>query len=348
VANGCEGEPMSAKDRVLLRSVPHLVIDGALAVAGAISADEVLFATDECDVRSGDALHEALAERPDIPRAGIHHEIVWVPSGYVTGQESALVHWLDGGVAKPTAALPRVTERGLRGRPTLVSNVETLAHAGLIARRDHRPRREAERAEDPGTVLVTLSGAVRQPAVYEIGHGYPLASLLRDAGGVTGEVAAFLVGGYAGGWIDAADLAQIRLDRMQLRRWGARFGPGIVVALSANACPVAESVRVAQWLAQQSAGQCGPCMYGLPAIADALTDVCQGRARADAMHRITRWVGQVGGRGACAHPDGAVGFVASALRVFAEDFEDHARYGICDGCERPGVLQIPGGARVRA
>jgi NADH:ubiquinone oxidoreductase subunit F (NADH-binding) len=342
LVNGCEGEPMSAKDRLLLSCLPHLVIDGALAVARAIGADELLFAVDELHVRAGEAVQWALTQRPELRRARALPEIVWAPSGYVTGQESALVRWCNDGVAKPTAVPPRVTERGIDGRPTLVANVETLAHVALIARHGGDWFRRLGTAEDPGSALITLTGSVRRPGVYEIALGSSLGSLLAAAGDGDEPARAFLVGGYAGAWIDAADVSRTRLGRPELAELGARLGAGIVIALPQSACPVAETTRVADWLAEQSAGQCGPCVNGLAAIADELADVRAGSAGSEALVKLQRWGGLVSGRGACAHPDGAAAFVSSALRVFAAEFLDHLRHGPCDACDRPPVLTVPG------
>jgi NADH:ubiquinone oxidoreductase subunit F (NADH-binding) len=342
VVNGCEGEPMSVKDRLLLSSLPHLVIDGALTAAGAIGADEILFAVDELNVRAGETLEWALSQRPELRRTRHPPEIVWVPSGYVSGQESALVNWINQGVAKPTSVPPRVTSHGVDRRPTLVSNPETLAHLGLIARHGGEWFAQRGSRDDPGSTLVTVSGAVRHPGVYEIEHGASLAAALGAAGGLAQPARAFLVGGYAGAWIDASLLAQVRLDRRELRHFGARLGPGVIVALPDAACPVAETARVAGWLADQSAGQCGPCVHGLAAIADELARLCEGTATPEALRRVLRWCELATGRGACAHPDGAASFVTSALQVFATDFLDHAHHGLCSDCERPPVLTVPG------
>ena len=317
------------------------MIDGALAVARAIGAGELLFAVDELHVRAGETVQWALTERPELRRARALPEVVWAPSGYLSGQESALVRWCNEGVAKPTAVPPRVTERGIDGRPTLVANVETLAHVALIARHGGDWFQRLGTAEDPGSALVTLSG-VRQPGVYEIALGSSLGSLLASAGGVAEPARAFLVGGYAGAWIDAAEMARARLARRELGELGARLGAGIVVALPQSACPVAETTRVAGWLADQSAGQCGPCVNGLAAIADELAGVRAGSAGTDALVKLQRWGELVRGRGACAHPDGAAAFVSSALRVFAVEFLDHLRNGPCDACGRPPVLTVPG------
>jgi NADH:ubiquinone oxidoreductase subunit F (NADH-binding) len=342
LVNGCEGEPMSAKDRLLLSSLPHLVIDGALAVARAIKADEILFAVDELHVRAGETVQWALTQRPELRRARALPEVVWAPSGYVSGQESALVRWCNEGIAKPTAVPPRVTERGIDGRPTLVANVETLAHVALIARHGGDWFQRLGTAEDPGSALITLTGAVRQPGVYEIALGSSLGSLLAAAGDVSEPARAFLLGGYAGAWIDATEAPRARLARQELGELGARLGAGIVVALPQSACPVAETARVTGWLADQSAGQCGPCVNGLAAIADELADVCAGSAGPDALVKLQRWSRLATGRGACAHPDGVAAFAASALRVFTPEFLDHMRHGPCDACDRSPVLTFPG------
>jgi NADH:ubiquinone oxidoreductase subunit F (NADH-binding) len=342
LVNGCEGEPMSAKDRLLMVCLPHLVIDGALAVARAIGADEILFAIDELNVRAGETIQWALAQRPELRDSGRVPEILWTPSGIVSGQESALVRWCNEGVAKPVAVPPRVTERGIGRRPTLVANVETLAHVALIARHGGDWFRRLGTVEDPGSALVTVTGAVRHPGVYEIALGCSLRTLLGSAGGQSEPVRALLVGGYAGAWIDATAAATARLARRELSELGTRLGAGTLVALPASACPVAETTRVAGWLADQTAGQCGPCVNGLASIADELADVGDGSAGPDALGRLQRWCELATGRGACAHPDGTAAFVASALRVFAVEFLDHMRHGPCDACEAAPVLTVPG------
>jgi NADH:ubiquinone oxidoreductase subunit F (NADH-binding) len=342
LANGCEGEPASAKDRLLMACLPHLVIDGALAVARATGADEILFAVDELNVRAGETVQWALTQRPELHGSGRVPEVLWAPSGIVSGQESSLVRWCNEGIAKPVAVPPRVTERGISRRPTLVANVETLAHVGLIARHGGDWFRGLGTVEDPGSALVTVTGAVRHPGVYEIALGSSLRSLLSGAGGESEPVRAWLVGGYAGAWIDAEEASTARLADRELSALGTRLGAGILVALPASACPVAETTRVAGWLADQTAGQCGPCVNGLASIADELADVCDGSAGPDALGRLQRWCELATGRGACAHPDGTAAFVASALRVFAVEFLEHIRHGPCDACEAPPVLTVPG------
>lgn len=338
VVNGCEGEPLSRKDRTLMWYAPHLVLDGAAVLAVATGAREVLIAIDEHDPEIADAVVRARESRPDLSRVSMR--VVPTPGGYVSGQETAIVRWINEGVAKPQPPRPRVTERGIERRPTLVSNIETAAHAALIARYGADWFRELGTDDDPGTALVTLSGAVEQPGVYEIAHGQRLSSLLRSSGGTTEAARAFLIGGYAGGWVAADAEAQLRLSRAGLAPFGARLGAGVVHVLGASACPVAETARTAGWLSDQSAGQCGPCVHGLASIADALTDVMHG-VDAGQLRRIERWTGLVSRRGACAHPDGAAAFVSSAMRVFSAELRDHATHGLCDACEAPGWLELP-------
>ncbi len=337
VINGCEGEPMSTKDRLLMWCVPHLVLDGAVALADATGAPDVIVCVDEREPRIYEALLSAINQRPENGRLAMR--ILETPTGYVTGQESAIVHWHDDGVPTPLPRRPRVSDRGVGRRPTLVANVETVAHVALIARLGADWFREVGTEADPGTALVTLAGAVRDPGVYEIAHGEPVTSLIDQAGGTDEPLRALLVGGYAGGWIDAIDAPSVRLSRAQLEPFGARLGAGIVVALGESACPVAETARIAGWLSDQSSGQCGPCIHGLASIADAMFSIRDGD-NPRILKRVAQWCDLVDGRGACAHPDGAAAFIASALRVFAVELIDHAQSGRCDACEASPVLTL--------
>ena len=341
VVNATEGEPMSVKDRMLLEAVPHLVLDGAYALAETVGTRDLVVALDESLRDAQDVVRRAAAERPEARRRNGQPRIVVVPAGYVTGHETAIVNFINKGIPRPMTQPPRISERGVGRRPTLMSNAETLAHVALIARHGAEWFRELGPSEEPGSALVTLSGGVRAPGVYEIEYGSHLTSLVRAAGGVTEPARAFLFGGYSGTWIDAAAATTLRLSRDALRPFEASLGAGVIIALPQSACPVAEVTRVAGWMADESAAQCGPCINGLASIADALAGVCEGRGGRDAFSDILRWSGLVTGRGACAHPDGVSAFVTSALRVFATEFDDHAVHGACDACARRPVLVTP-------
>jgi NADH:ubiquinone oxidoreductase subunit F (NADH-binding) len=341
LANVAEGEPASHKDRLLLESLPHLVIDGGVLAARAVGADELILCLDESADGALQSVARALRERERAGGDALRIGVQTVPAGYVSGQESALVNLCNGGPAKPTLTPPMPFQRGVRKRPTLVNNAETLAHIALIARHGPQWFRALGTRTHPGSALLTLSGAVAYPGVYEIEHGAPLQSLIEAAGGASAPIRAVLLGGYGGTWLDGGSVSALALCRDHLAGYGASLGPGIVVLLGAEACPVAESTRVTRWLAGQSTGQCGPCVNGLDAIAGALEEVLAGQPSAGVGKRIARWCTLAKGRGACRHPDGVVSFVASALELFAEELTDHARHGPCDACVGPHVLPLP-------
>jgi NADH:ubiquinone oxidoreductase subunit F (NADH-binding) len=347
VANGTEGEPTSFKDRVLLEGLPHLVIDGGVLAALAIGADELILCVSESAREAHGSLAQAVEERSRTQGDSVTLRLEAVPEGYVSGQESALVSFLDGGPAKPTFVPPMPFERGVHRRPTLVDNVETLAHIALIARYGPGWFRELGSDAHSGSTLLTLSGAVAHPGVYEVDPGASLESLVAAAGGATGSIRAVLIGGYAGSWLNGPSLSHLTLSHEQLARRGASLGAGIVLLLPDEACVVAETTRVARWMAQQSAGQCGSCVNGLNAVATAMEQIAAGVAPAGTGTRLARWASLARHRGACRHPDGAVRFVLSTLDIFAEEFSDHARHGPCDGCSAAGWLPVGAAALER-
>jgi NADH:ubiquinone oxidoreductase subunit F (NADH-binding) len=343
LVNGAEGEPASLKDRTLLEALPHLVLDGGMFAAHAVGADELIVCV--CDTAGAgvQSMARAIAERHDASAqpdlAEVH--LRTVPGHYVAGQESALVNYVDGGPAKPVFTPPMPFERGVRRRPTLINNVETLAHIALIARHGSPWFRQLGTPTQPGSALVTLSGPVAHPGVYEIEHGASLASLIEAAGGTTAGLRAALIGGYAGAWIGGEHLRGVALSNEHLAAHGASLGAGVVLLLSEDACPVAETARIARWLSGQSARQCGPCLHGLDALATAVAQMAAGGAAAPAAQRIDRLASLIHGRGACRHPDGSVNLILSALEVFKGEFADHARNGPCERCEASEELPLP-------
>lgn len=343
VVNAAEGEPPSLKDRTLLEALPHLVLDGASIAAQALGARDVIVAVCKESIQAHDCFDTAVAERERTLREPVRWHLATLPDRYVAGQESALVSFLNGGPAKPTFTPPMPFESGVRGRPTLVNNPETLAHVALIARHGHGWFRELGTDSEPGSTLVTLSGPVAHPGVYEIEVGSSLASVIEAAGGLTQEIRASLIGGYAGAWVDASHLPSLTLSNAALAPLGGRLGAGVVALLPDDGCGLAETARVARWLAEEGAGQCGPCIHGLDALAGALERALTGQAAPDEERRLGHLTSLVTGRGACRHPDGTALLVASALSVFATELQDHMHYGPCPACLRPPNLPIPAG-----
>ena len=321
VANGAEGEPASAKDRWLLARRPHLVLDGLQLVARATNAtDAYLYVNHRLPITT---LVDVLAERRRAGLDPVSVTVVAAPDAFISGEETAVVSHLSGGTALPRFKATRVTERGVRGRPTLVNNVETLALLALIARRGAAWFRAAGTADAPGTMLLTVGGAVRAPGIVEAGHGTPLADVLALAGGPSTRLQAVLLGGYHGTWLTTDEVLSAKLSRSDLAPLGASPGAGVMVALGAGTCGLVEMSRVMSYLAEESAGQCGPCLNGLPRIANELKSVAFSGGHQHAVDEMRRLAGMVVGRGACHHPDGSMRFLHSGLRVFAAEVELH-------------------------
>jgi NADH:ubiquinone oxidoreductase subunit F (NADH-binding) len=327
VANGAESEPASRKDRLLLADAPHLVLDGLQLVAEAVGArDAYIYARDETVIAA------ALDERRAAGWDRVAVTLLVAPDDFVAGEESAVIAAIEGRPAIPKDKKVFVAESGVRGNATLVQNVETLAHIALIARHGPRWFREQGTDEDPGTFLATISGCVMNPGVHEFPYGVPLGATLHAAGGPTDVVQAVLVGGFHGAWLPPD--GELPITRRTLHPFGATPGAGLVVALPENACGLKSSSTVADYLAGQSAGQCGPCKIGLPAVADTLRRLAHGERGAGLAAEVNRLATSVIGRGACHHPDGMARFVRSTMRAFSREVELH----LSGGCRARGGL----------
>lgn len=337
VVNATEGEPASQKDRVLLRRAPHLVLDGAEVAAALIGAHRVVVALEAGRESLAAVVADALRQRARTA-ANVTFTIVETPRGYVVGEESALANYLVTGVARPFFRPVKSVPLRRRRETLLVQNAETLAHVALVARRGASGYRGDN--EDLGpTALVTLSGAVAHPGVVEVALTTPLDEIVARGAPKRSPIAV-LVGGYGGTWVSREKM-RAGFDPSALRRIGARPGAGVLVVLDEDGCGITETARIATYLAGESAGQCGPCVFGLPAIADDCTKLAAGRLDDDGLRRLEARLAVVTGRGACAHPDGAARLVASALSVFADDVARHLRGHPCAGASRPSVLRFP-------
>jgi NADH:ubiquinone oxidoreductase subunit F (NADH-binding) len=327
VGNGAEGEPLSDKDATLLSRAPHLVLDGLNVAATAVAADKVFIYVPARVMSSvQDALDERAAAKVDRRRV----TVVEAPDAFVAGEESAVVRRIEGGPALPRDRTVLTSISGVRGRPTLVNNVETLAHIALIARYGPDWFRSTGDAAQPGTMLVTLSGALNKRSVVEVPTGAPLGDVIgRLAFTDPRTLRAVLIGGYHGSWIPADAVGGARLSRAALAPLGANPGAGIVHALGPDECGLARTADIATYLADQSARQCGPCLNGLPRLAHLLDELAYGRVDDELLEEIHRMTDLVDGRGSCRHPDGTARLVRSALTVFAADVALHSR----DRCE---------------
>lgn len=329
VANGEEGEPTSMKDRWLLRTRPHLVIEGALLVAGAVGASDVyLYVSDPT------AAHSARAAVDEYQDLALTIRVVEVAPGYVAGEETAVVNAINGGPAKPTDKPPRPYESGVAGHPTIVSNVETLANVPAIATGGAAAYRSVGAPTAPGTFLLTLGGAVAEPGLYEVPLGIPLREALEALGGAPRPPRGFLMGGYFGGLIGPRAL-DVALDYDAVAAAGNGLGCGAVTVLGPDDCPVGAAAAVMAYFDRENAGQCGSCFNGTAAMSAVLGALADGVAERGDVQRLDRWSRTLRGRGACATLDGAATLAASLLREFDADVREHLG-GPCQRCDGHG------------
>jgi NADH:ubiquinone oxidoreductase subunit F (NADH-binding) len=311
LVNGAEGEPRSKKDRLLMTTRPHLILDGAFLAARTVRAKLIVLYIGEAHDAARRSMAHALAERTDEERRTVR--TVTAPARYVAGTSSAAVNLVNAGIATPVSTPPSPHVSGVEGAPTLVQNVETLAHVALIART----------GEATGTQLITVAGGVSRPGVLEVTMGTTLGEAVQRAGGASEPPQAVLLGGYFGTWIDAARAWTLPLDHEGLLASRLSLGCGVIGVLPASRCAVCEVAGIMRYLAGESSAQCGPCFFGLRALAETCTRISQRGSDPADLQRLQRWSAQVKGRGACHHPDGAVMFLHSALKTFADEFAGH-------------------------
>ena len=341
LVNASESEPASRKDRTLCRHRPHLVLDGAAATAAMVGSSEVTVHVHRGSTAAHDGLVRAMGERRAAGATDPRWRISVGPDRYVSGESSAIASLVAGGEARPRFSEHPMATRGPSGRPTVVSNAETMAHLAFLLRSGPDFWRPGGTPEAPGSRLLTLTGSVPAPGqVLELVGRATIGEIL-SAAGLLAVPAAVLVGGYAGTWVDGATAWQTPFDPTALRCVGAHPGCGLIGVLPHGACGLTESARLARYLADESAGQCGPCVAGLPAIADSCEALALGSLRPRGLRRLHATADVTFGGGACAHPDGAVRLVRSALDVFEDDVARHLAGRPCRAADHPPVLSVP-------
>ena len=237
---------------------------------------------------------------------------------------------INGGPAKPSDKPPRPFEAGVAGRPTLVSNVETLANLPFVYRHGAAAYRQAGTAGSPGTFLATVTGGGRPPALYELPHGIPFRDLLTLHGVAGSSVHGVLMGGYFSGLLGRPALG-MTLDHESVRAIGSGLGCGALSILGENDCPVAVAASVMAFFARENAGQCGSCFNGTAAMSAVLGALRDGAAADDDLARLRRWSQVLRGRGACGTLDGAANLAASLLAQFPGTVTSHLEGG-CARC----------------
>lgn len=301
VVNAEEGEPGVFKDRYLLEYDPHLALEGILIAAHGIEAAHIyVYLNGEANVagrRLQSAIDEAAVEglcrsvRPGAAaRAAVDQELPVVEirrgaGGYVCGEESVILSSIEGERAVPRLRPPLPVERGLWGRPTVINNVETLANLPFIFTQGVEAFRAAGMPAHPGTKLISLSGAITRPGLYEVPFGTTLRRVLFDLGGGPLEgrtLRAAVCGGPSGGLMPEA-MFDTPLVGGALDSGGAALGAGGIVAID-DSMPISEAVHhLAAYNAAESCGKCTPCREGAPRMRDLLAQLRDGTAPADAI-----------------------------------------------------------------
>jgi NADH:ubiquinone oxidoreductase subunit F (NADH-binding) len=327
VANGEEGEPASVKDRWLLRFRPHLVLDGLRLAAGMVGAGEVHAYVS--DPESADSLRAAAAELAGAGLWDVDLRLTVVAHRYVAGEETALVRAVNGGPALPTDKPPRPFEAGIGGRPTLVSNVETLAGLPLLQRlgvAGYGRRGEPGAGE---TFLLTLTGCAAA-GLYEVPFGVTLREVLAWRGEDPGGVAGVVMGGYFGGLLGPKAL-DVPLDYDSVRLAGSGLGCAAIAVVPPADCPLRLASALMTYFALENSGQCGSCFNGTAAMRVVLDALREHRAEWPEVQRLRHLSGFLPGRGACGTLDGAAAVGASLLREFPDVVAAHVA-GRCRTC----------------
>lgn len=311
VVNLSEGEPASAKDAALVTTAPHLVLDGAALTAAALAVRTVHVVVPSEAAWVERAVTVALAERK---AAREDKRIRWVlhraEPRFVSGEASAVTELIDGRRNLPVTSWVPTAVKGVNGQPTLLSNAETYAQVAALAHGGQVPGPVAE----PGTRLLSVTRGTRIE-VHEVAHGTPWESVLTPA-----ELSApVLLGGYHGQWLRPHALTGATVSASSMKDLGVGLGAGVVLPLAEGTCGLEQTALIVRYLANQSAGRCGPCVRGLPALATAFEALVDGRSHTD----VAVAADLVRGRGACAHPDGTARLAVSAAETFAAEVDLH-------------------------
>lgn len=332
LCNVAEDEPGSAKDRTLLERNPHVVLEGVLLAAAAIEADVVVVYVAETAHAAVAALDQALAELRSATGllSGVTVEVVTAPGAYVAGEASAAVRAARGEEAKPAQQPPYPTESGLRGRPTLVGNCETLANLPRIV------AAAASDAENPNrerTRLATVTGDVVSATVVEIvPSDTTFGDLLLLAGGLGGDrptLKAIQPGGPSSAYLPATAIGTA-LTNEAIVAAGSRPGCLAVRFLSASRCMVEELVDLTNFFAREQCGQCPPCRMKTQAYAQTITRIRRRQGDwsfVDQLRAVDEFVSGMPRR--CALMSMPTPPVMSAIAFFREDFESHINREPC-------------------
>jgi NADH-quinone oxidoreductase subunit F len=333
VCNAAEDEPGSRKDQTLLQRNPHLVIEGVLIAAHALDAERVFLYVSETLTEALDSLDRALTElaAEEGLLNGIEIRVCKAPTTYVAGEASAAIQAIEGREAKPVIQPPYPTESGVDGRPTLISNCETLANLRRVVEAGaQEPQSEAAYSR-----LATVSGDVAHPGVYEIQPDETsFADLITLAGGVTdsqggGRLKAIQPGGPSSAYLPAS-AAGVLLTDSAIRAAGSQPGCLAVRVLSEDRCLVEEVADVTAFFAREQCGQCPGCRMKTQAYNKIIHQIQSGHGKwpmLDQLSVVDDFVADMPRR--CALISMPTPPVFSAVELFRDDFEAHIERSTC-------------------
>jgi NADH-quinone oxidoreductase subunit F len=341
VCNAGEHEPGTFKDRYLLRTNPHQVLEGALIAAYTVKAKAAFLYVNHEYVEELANLRKAAEQARargfmgrNVLGTGMDLEIEFVEGqgSYVAGEETAMLESMQGRPAMPRQKPPFYpTDFGLYGKPTLVNNVETLCNVPLLLRNGAAWFTQVGTERSPGTMLFSLSGAVNRPGVYELPMGTPIRTLVYDCGGgIPGDRA--LKGVFPGGpsfSMLTADMLDTPMDFEALKKAGSGLGSAGVIVVDDQTCMVATALKYGNFFKVESCGQCPPCRMGTINLAALLQKVEEGEGTEKDLAALLQLCGFVKGRGYCTVVTGAAVLVESSLRYFRREFEEHIALKRC-------------------
>lgn len=330
VVNAAEGEPAAAKDKMLLSRTPHLILDGAELTARVLGAREIIIA-----VAHGGPGERSILEAVSEREGALRTRVVRMPDRFISGESGSIIQGINGNAPIPPGRKSLAAERGVNGMPTMFSNAETYAQLAMIATLGADLYASVGVPEEPGTVLLTVSGAAGRSSVVEAPGGTPLMEVLELCEATVGR--GILVGGYHGKWLPPKAVAEARCSRAGMEAAGGVLGAGILVPIGSDTCPLGETSRILHYMGRESAGQCAPCFRGLPDLAQTFDDMMRGKVDPEAVRRLASGAVK---KGACAHPDGTARLAQSAVEVFDDEIKVHASRGSC-GAATKGVLPLP-------
>jgi len=326
ICNGDEGDPGAFMDRLVLESDPQRVIEGLAIAAHAIGAEHGIFYIRSEYPQAVRHVREAIGQAEQRGLLGdLHLEVREGAGAFVCGEETALIASLEGDRGMPRLRPPYPIERGFRGRPTVINNVETLACVPWIMRHGAEAFAAFGTESSKGTKVFSLAGKIRHGGLIEVPMGMSIREIVAGLGGGVpgdGQLKAVQLGGPSGGCIPAS-LADTPVDYEALAASGAIMGSGGLVVLDDHDCMVDISRFFLRFTCHESCGKCTFCRIGTRRMLEILDRICEGHGRPEDLGNLEELSVQVSRGSLCGLGQTAPNPVLTSLRYFREEFEAH-------------------------